>query len=139
MKNAKSNRFFKEFLLFMTGASGYYLIELLYRGFSHYSMALCGGICLSLIYKIFEKLPSAPLIAKCAIGCLIITSAEFLTGCIVNLAFHLDVWDYSHLPFNLLGQICLPFSIIWFLFCFPIAFLCYIFREKVFTCPVFRN
>lgn len=25
-----------------------------------------------------------------------------------------NVWDYSNMPFNLLGQICLPFTVIWF-------------------------
>ena len=139
MKNTISIRFFKQFLLFASGASGYYLIEVLFRGYSHYSMALCGGICLCLIYFVFERFPTCPLIMKCLLGSLIITSAEFITGCIVNLAFHLDVWDYSEMPLNLLGQICLPFSVIWFLFCFPIAFLCFVFREKVFTCPVFRG
>ena len=43
-----------------------------------------------------------------------ITDLEFITGIIVNLILHLNVWDYSNLPFNLLGQICLPFCIIWF-------------------------
>ena len=38
----------------------------------------------------------------------------FLTGCIVNLLLGFHVWDYSDLPLNILGQICIPFSIIWF-------------------------
>jgi uncharacterized membrane protein len=54
------------------------------------------------------------LIKQMFIGACIITILEFITGCIVNLYFKWNVWDYSHLPLNLLGQICLPFSIIWF-------------------------
>ena len=26
----------------------------------------------------------------------------------------LNIWDYSDLPFNLMGQICLLFSVFWF-------------------------
>ena len=32
----------------------------------------------------------------------------------------LHIWDYSSLPFNLLGQICLPFTVLWFF----LALLC---------------
>ena len=28
----------------------------------------------------------------------------------------MSVWDYSGVPQNVLGQICLPFSAIWFVF-----------------------
>ena len=48
------------------------------------------------------------------IGSTIITVLEFITGCIVNLWLGWNVWDYSNLPLNLLGQICLPFSILWY-------------------------
>ena len=47
------------------------------------------------------------------IGSAIVTALEFATGCIVNLWLGWDVWDYSNLPFNILGQICLPFSLLW--------------------------
>ncbi len=42
-----------------------------------------------------------------------ITAAEFAAGCILNLGLGLAVWDYSDMPFQLLGQICLPYSILW--------------------------
>ena len=48
------------------------------------------------------------------IGSTIITVLEFITGCIVNLWLGWNVWDYSNLPLNLLGQICLPFSTLWY-------------------------
>ena len=46
---------------------------------------------------------------------LVVTGIEFVSGCIVNLWLGWNVWDYSHMPFNLLGQICLPFSLLWVL------------------------
>ena len=46
---------------------------------------------------------------QCIIGSFVVTGIEFVSGCIVNLWLGWNVWDYSHLPLNLLGQICLPF------------------------------
>ncbi len=42
-----------------------------------------------------------------------ITATELAAGLILNVWLGLGVWDYSHLPFNLWGQICLPFSCLW--------------------------
>lgn len=47
------------------------------------------------------------------ISAVIITIFEFITGCIVNLWLGWAVWDYSDLPFNLLGQICLYYFLLW--------------------------
>ena len=47
------------------------------------------------------------------IGVLIITGSEFLVGCIVNLWLGWNVWDYSGLPGNILGQICILYILLW--------------------------
>ena len=48
------------------------------------------------------------------IRCMVfVTSMEFITGIIVNKWLHLQVWDYSRLPLQLFGQICVPFIIIF--------------------------
>jgi len=52
-------------------------------------------------------------LAQGIIGSVIVTVLEFITGLIVNVWLCWDVWDYSDLPFNIMGQICLPFSILW--------------------------
>lgn len=49
------------------------------------------------------------------IASIIITALELIFGIIFNLYLKMDVWDYSNMPFNLLGQICLPFSLLWML------------------------
>ena len=49
---------------------------------------------------------------------------EFLFGLLVNRVLHLHVWDYSALPLNIMGQICLPFSLIWFVLTIPASALC---------------
>lgn len=47
------------------------------------------------------------------LGALIVTAAEFCAGYVLNILLGLGIWDYSRLPLNLMGQICLPFSLIW--------------------------
>ena len=88
-------------------------------------MALAGGVCMVLINRICcERMEKKSLAAKCAAGSLIITGVEFLCGIIVNRILHLHVWDCSALPMNVLGQICIPFSAIWFFLTIPATALC---------------
>ena len=86
----------KNSLLFLAGSGLYPLLEVLWRGYSHASMALAGGVCLLLINAVCcEKMKRRSLPARCAIGSLIITVVEFLFGLLVNRVLHLHVWDYS--------------------------------------------
>ena len=112
--NKSINKLIEYFLLFIIGGSIYYMIEIIYRGHSHYSMFILGGICLILIGIINEFFSWDMYIElQIAIGSGIVLILEFITGCIVNLWLGWSVWDYSNMPLNLLGQICLPFAIIW--------------------------
>ena len=111
MKKSKIEKY--EFLFFV-GATIYVIIEKLYRGYSHWTMFLLGGICFIALGLINEVLPwDMPLLLQMFIGGMIITVLEFITGCVVNLWLGWDVWDYSELPFNLWGQISLFSSIVW--------------------------
>ena len=111
MKQSKIKKY--EFLFFV-GATIYVIIEKLYRGYSHWTMFLLGGICFIAIGLINEVIPwDMPLLLQMFISGVIITVLEFITGCIVNLWFGWNVWDYSELPFNLWGQISLFSSIVW--------------------------
>ena len=111
--------------MFGTGGSAYFLLELLYRGHSHVSMFFAGGLSAALIFLLCcgGKLRGAGWYVRCALGSAIITAVEFFTGVFVNLYLQLHVWDYSSLPLNLLGQICLPFSAFWFFLTLPILAL----------------
>lgn len=109
----------KTLILFLVGGIAYITIELLYRGHSHWTMFLLGGLCFILIGGINNYISWDMLLWKqMLLGSVIITLLEFVCGCIVNLLLHWNVWDYSNLPFNILGQICLPFSILWFFISF---------------------
>ncbi len=104
--------------LVLIGIGGllYVLVELAFRGRSHWTMFLVGGLCFWLIGLINEVLPwEMQLWKQCIIGAVIVTAIEFLAGCFINLWLGWDVWDYSNMPFNVLGQICLPFSLLWIL------------------------
>ena len=49
---------------------------------------------------------------------MVLTSAlEFLTGWVLEKLFNTKWWDYTDVPFNIKGYICLKFSIIWGLAC----------------------
>lgn len=101
-------------ILFCIGGGLYILIELIARGRSHWSMALLGGACFLLIGLINEKLlRNLGLFWQMLLGGGIITVLELITGLLVNVQMGWDVWDYSNLPFNLWGQICLPYSLLW--------------------------
>ena len=76
-------------------------------------MALAGGICFYLIYMSYRIFPSMPLVLGCILGGIIITAVELAVGEIVNLRLGWNVWDYSQVPLNYKGQICLLFSLMW--------------------------
>ena len=105
----------KYLLLGIIGSIIYMSLEILWRGYTHWTMGILGGICFICIGLINEILSwETPLVLQMFIGSIIITILEFITGCIVNLWLGWNIWDYSNLPLNLLGQICLPFSILWY-------------------------
>jgi uncharacterized membrane protein len=105
----------KYLFLFCIGGLLYMSIEILYRGYTHWSMGILGGISFVSIGLINEILSwDTPLAIQALIGSIMITLYEFITGVILNIWLGLGIWDYSNLSFNILGQICLPFSIIWY-------------------------
>lgn len=104
-----------EFVLFVIGGVLYVCTELIWRGYSHWTMFILGGICFVIMGLLNEyrfKWQDS-LIRQSVVSAVIITVFEFVTGCIVNIWLNWNVWDYSTLPFNLLGQICLYYFLLW--------------------------
>lgn len=115
---------FKALILLLTGGVSYTLVEMAYRGHTHWTMFIVGGLCFYLIGLINEITPwEMPLISQCLIGAVIVTVMEFIAGSIINIGLGWNVWDYSDLPCNLLGQICLLFSSLWVLLSLPAIIL----------------
>lgn len=99
-------------------------------------MAVVGGLCFVMVGGLNNWLPWEWSIVKQMIAsAAIVTTVEFVSGILLNLVLHWDIWDYSNMPFNVLGQICLPFTGIWFLLSFLAIFLddllrWFLFQEK---------
>lgn len=110
--------------VFSLGGAIYCIIEILFRGFTHWSMGIAGGLALLGIYKGNRKFKHMNIFKKCFLGALYITGIEFVIGIIVNKIFKMNVWDYSAKPFNIMGQICPIFTLVWFFLCFPACFIC---------------
>ena len=107
-------RLIKPLILICIGGITYILIELLWRGRSHWTMFIVGGICSYDIGLINELIPwNMPLWKQSLIGSTVTTIIEFISGCIINIGLGWNVWDYSDLPFNILGQVCIPFFFLW--------------------------
>lgn len=104
----------KMVVLLLIGGTTYFGIEMLWRGHSHWTMALVGGICFVLIGTINEYLPwELSMIQQAFTGASIVTCVELIAGLILNVWLKLGIWDYSNMPLNLWGQICLPFFFAW--------------------------
>ena len=100
---------------FLFGGTLYCLLEILWRGYSHISMFFLGGGCFWLIAKIGRL--KRPFYQKTLLAAGMVTAAEFVSGLLLNRWLRLDVWDYSNQPFNLLGQICPLFIMLWIPLC----------------------
>lgn len=103
----------EKIVLFTAGGAGYSALELLYRGRTHWTMALLGGACLVLLGWLVRARPDWTLRRQALAGAALITAAELAAGVAVNLVLGWHVWDYSAQPLNLFGQICPRFSFYW--------------------------
>ena len=103
-------------LLFLLGGNAYCAIELLYRARTHYSMFFCAGMAVIVLYYIYAQHRAINPLLFALIAAAVITTLEFIFGVVINMLLKMNVWDYSGVPLNILGQICLPFTAIWFVF-----------------------
>ena len=110
----KLNNTTKNIIIFIIFGISYYLLEILWRGYSHWTMIIVGGLCGLLIGLINEITPKINTVLQMLLGSVIVTIIEFVTGYIINIKLDLNIWDYSNLKFNILGQVSLLFSILWF-------------------------
>ena len=107
-------KIWKNMVIFYFGGMLYLGLELLWRGWSHGSMFILGGLCFLLIGLLDKVFPRMPVLAQMLAGTGIILAVELYGGMILNRWLGWAVWDYSRMPFNYLGQICLPFALLWF-------------------------
>ncbi|MCL1880550.1 MAG: hypothetical protein FWF76_00030 [Oscillospiraceae bacterium] len=126
---------YQNLLLFTAGGIIYGAMEVVYREYTHISMFITGGLCFLLIGAIRHLKRDIPVTVRMLMGALMITLLEFICGLIVNLWLELDVWCYAHERANLLGQICLHASAIWFFLSFLAVYLDIFMRKRMFGEP----
>ena len=119
-------------LILLIGGVGYSALEMLWRGYTHPAMAICGAFCFYFIYRVCARHPYLSIVVRAALGATFITLTELFVGCLLNIALGLNIWDYSQLPYQFLGQISLHYSIIWFFLSIVLCGLSGIIRRKVF-------
>lgn len=105
--------------LFGCGSVGYAALEMLWRGRTHWSMALTGGTVFVAMAQVHRVLRRTSLLEDCVAGAALITMSELMVGMVVNAHYHLHVWDYSDQRLNLCGQICAKYMLLWFLLSAP--------------------
>lgn len=109
-----------EIFLFWMGGVIYQIIEILWRGHTHWSMFFAGGFGILIIdgiFNTFEKYISATtILILCGVS---LTCIEFLSGCIFNICLKKDIWDYSQIKGNILGQICPIYTLYWSILSIP--------------------
>lgn len=104
----------KHLFLFCFGGFAYYVIEIAWRGYSSPSMYVVGGFLFVILGLMNAVIPwEMPILMQGILGAVIVTIVEFISGVVLNLSFGLDIWDYSSLPCNILGQICPLYSFLW--------------------------
>lgn len=113
----------KYLIAFFGGAMCYGMLELVVRGRTHWTMLLTGGIAMTFLMLINQS-KQIDIVIRAVIGSFLITSLEFCVGSVVNISLNMNIWNYSGIPYNILGQICPKYSALWFLLCIPAFCLC---------------
>ena len=86
------------------------------RGFLNGPLCPIYGVGLVAVVALLE--PVRDSLGLLYLGAVLVTSAiEFVTGFLMEKLFHQRWWDYSDMPFNIGGYVCLLFSLIWGLAC----------------------
>lgn len=103
----------KNSVIFSVGGFGYGTLEVMWRGYTHWSMVIAGGISFLIFSRVAENFRNRPLIFKAVFCALGVTAVELVFGIIFNIILKENVWDYSELPLNFLGQICPLYTLLW--------------------------
>ena len=111
-------------LLWTWGAAVYFFLEVAYKSLTghperiSWTMLVVAIILCIPVERCGAELPwGCPLWLQALACAALVTAVEFASGLVLNVWLGLGVWDYSHLPFNLMGQICPQFTALWWGLC----------------------
>ena len=112
----------KFFTLWFLMGMCYAQLELFARGVTYLPMTFIGGLAGVLIGLVHKRAVKNPIRMwqQCLLGMLITVDIEFISGCIFNRYLGMMLWDYTRYRYNLDGQVCLNFAVMWF-FLMPFA------------------
>ena len=112
-------------LLWTWGGTVYYLLEVAYKSLTDHpeliswTMLVVAIILCIPVERCGAELPwGCPLWFQALCCAILVTAVEFVSGLVLNIWLGLGIWDYSDLPFNFMGQICLQFFFVWWGLCF---------------------
>ena len=112
-------------LLWTWGGTVYYLLEVAYKSLTghperiSWTMLVIAILLCIPVERCGAELPwDCPLWLQALCCAMLVTAVEFVSGLVLNVWLGLDIWDYSDLPFNFMGQICLQFFFVWWGLCF---------------------
>ena len=121
---SRAGRWVLSMLLWVWGGAVYYLLEVAYKSLNghperiSWTMLVIAILLCIPVERCGAELPwEYPLWLQALCCAILVTAAEFVTGLVLNRWLGLGVWDYSHLPFNLMGQICPQFTALWWGLC----------------------
>lgn len=107
----------KKVILFLTGFCVYITIEVVFRGYSYPLMGIGAGIAMIILDEVNNKISwDIDLLLQGFIGSFFVTMFELVVGKFLEYTGQSLMWDYSNMPLNFDGVICLPFSLLWVLF-----------------------
>lgn len=106
----------RSFLIWCVGGLIYGGIEILWRGYTHWTMILLAAVISIPLDAFNESIGwDWPLLKQALVGGTVITLAEMAAGLVLNVWLGLHIWDYSQMWGNLLGQICPQYWAAWVL------------------------
>ena len=96
-------------------------LELLWRGYTHWTMLLLAALLCVPLDIANKYIPwELPLWMQAVIGGLTVTAAELAAGVVLNLWLRLEVWDYSGMWGSLWGQVCPLYTVLWCILAGPV-------------------
>lgn len=130
--------------LFLSCGLIYCMIEILFRGWSHWSMFILTGFlgvfCVDSINNTLSF--DCDYIVQILISTILCTIGEGISGIILNVWLQLNVWDYSKMAFGtfFFGQCNVLFCFAWMLIISIIIFYCDAYNYyilKIEPCPYY--
>ena len=111
-------------LLWSWGGTVYFLLEVVWklaRGEPErisWTMLVVAMLLTVAVERCGYQLPwHVPLWLQALACAILVTIVEFISGLILNVWLGLGIWDYSGLRWNLFGQICPQFAVLWWALC----------------------